>query len=104
MTTVSQVNPIKVYFNPSEQQYMAWVQKHGPHQPAEPSATRATEEDLRAHPRRRLGVPAPREGRISPAGEVDVKTGTIHARRRSSRTPATCSGQASTARCASPWT
>ena len=30
MTTVSQVDPIKVYFNPSEQEYLAWVSKHGP--------------------------------------------------------------------------
>lgn len=30
MTTVSQVNPIKVYFNPSEVQYMSWVARHGP--------------------------------------------------------------------------
>jgi membrane fusion protein (multidrug efflux system) len=30
MTTVSQVNPIKVYFNPSEQEYLAWVAKYGP--------------------------------------------------------------------------
>jgi membrane fusion protein (multidrug efflux system) len=30
MTTVSQVDPIKVYFNPSEQEYLAWVNKNGP--------------------------------------------------------------------------
>jgi membrane fusion protein (multidrug efflux system) len=30
MTTVSQVDPIKVYFNPSEQEYLAWVAKNGP--------------------------------------------------------------------------
>src|SRR5262249_59619429 len=30
MTTVSQVDPIKVYFNPSEQEYLAWVNKYGP--------------------------------------------------------------------------
>jgi RND family efflux transporter MFP subunit len=30
MTTVSQVDPIKVYFNPSEQEYLAWVGKNGP--------------------------------------------------------------------------
>jgi membrane fusion protein, multidrug efflux system len=30
MTTVSQVNPIKANFSPSEQEYLAWVAKHGP--------------------------------------------------------------------------
>ena len=30
MTTVSQVDPIKVYFNPSEQEYLTWVAKNGP--------------------------------------------------------------------------
>ena len=30
MTTVSQVNPIKVYFSPSEMEYLAWVDKRGP--------------------------------------------------------------------------
>ena len=30
MTTVSQVDPIKVFFNPSEQEYLGWVQKNGP--------------------------------------------------------------------------
>ena len=30
MTTVSVVDPIKVFFNPSEQEYMAWAQKRGP--------------------------------------------------------------------------
>ncbi len=30
MTTVSQVDPIKVYFNPSEQEYLKWVGKNGP--------------------------------------------------------------------------
>jgi membrane fusion protein (multidrug efflux system) len=30
MTTVSQVDPIKVYFSPSEQEYLAWVAKNGP--------------------------------------------------------------------------
>jgi hypothetical protein len=30
MTTVSQVDPIKVNFNLSEQEYLTWVAKHGP--------------------------------------------------------------------------
>jgi len=30
MTTVSVVDPIKVFFNPSEQEYMAWALKRGP--------------------------------------------------------------------------
>src|SRR5215472_13646970 len=30
MTTVSVVDPIKVFFNPSEQEYMDWAQRRGP--------------------------------------------------------------------------
>ena len=75
MTTVSQVDPIKAYFNPSEQQYMAWVQKHGPID-QQSQATRATEDDLEliladgsVYGHRGKGYLAGRE--------VDVKTGTI---------------------------
>jgi membrane fusion protein (multidrug efflux system) len=75
MTTVSQVDPIKVYFNPSEQQYMAWVRQHGPIN-QQSQATRATEDDLEllladgsVYGHRGKGYLAGRE--------VDVKTGTI---------------------------
>jgi membrane fusion protein (multidrug efflux system) len=76
MTTVSQVDPIKVYFNPSEQEYLAWVAKHGP-----------VEKNLRAAPGRKDGPLGlilsdgsvfPHRGKPFLVGrEVDVKTGTI---------------------------
>jgi membrane fusion protein (multidrug efflux system) len=76
MTTVSQVDPIKVYFNPSEQEYLAWVAKHGP-----------VEKSLRAAPGREEGPLElvlsdgsvfPHHGKPFLVGrEVDVKTGTI---------------------------
>jgi membrane fusion protein (multidrug efflux system) len=76
MTTVSQVNPIKVYFNPSEQEYLAWVARYGP-----------VEKSLRADrnlEQGRLelilanGSVFPQRGKPFLVGrEVDVKTGTI---------------------------
>jgi len=76
MTTVSQVNPIKVYFNPSEQEYLAWVGRYGP-----------VEKSLRASPsleegRLELiladGSTFAHHGRPFLVGrEVDPKTGTI---------------------------
>ncbi len=76
MTTVSQVDPIKVYFNPSEQEYLAWVAKHGP-----------VEQSLRAAPGQKEGPLElilsdgsifPHRGKPLLVGrEVDVKTGTI---------------------------
>jgi membrane fusion protein (multidrug efflux system) len=76
MTTVSQVDPIKVYFNPSEQQYMAWVREHGPLN-RENEARRAKEDgalelilaDGTVYNHRGTGYLAGRE--------IDVKTGTI---------------------------
>ncbi len=75
MTTVSQVDPVKVYFNPSEQQYMAWVREHGPIN-QQSQATRAAGGDLEliladgsVYGHRGKGYLAGRE--------VDVKTGTI---------------------------
>jgi membrane fusion protein, multidrug efflux system len=74
MTTVSQVNPIRVYFNPSEQEYLAWVGKYGP-----------VEKSLRGNPgagKLELiladGSHYPHRGKPILVGrEVDVKTGTI---------------------------
>jgi membrane fusion protein (multidrug efflux system) len=76
MTTVSQVNPIKVYFNPSEMEYMAWVEKHGP-------MTKTIEEgaSLEQGPLQLIladGSVYGHRGKPFLAGrEVDVKTGTI---------------------------
>ena len=76
MTTVSQVNPIKVYFNPSEMEYMAWVTKHGP-------MTKTIEqgENLEQGPLELIladGSVYGHRGKPFLAGrEVDVKTGTI---------------------------
>jgi membrane fusion protein (multidrug efflux system) len=76
MTTVSQVNPIKVYFNPSEQEYLAWVAKHGP-----PEKILKAREDLEKGPLELIlsdGSVFPHRGRAFLVGrEVDVKTGTI---------------------------
>ena len=75
MTTVSQVDPIKVYFNPSEQEYLGWVAKHGP-----------IEKNLRAQNLEQgnlqlilsNGSVFPHRGKPFLVGrEVDVKTGTI---------------------------
>jgi len=76
MTTVSQVDPIKVYFSPSEQEYLAWVAKNGP-----------VEKSLRADQKLeegRLqliladGSTFSHRGRPFLVGrEVDAKTGTI---------------------------
>ncbi len=76
MTTVSQVDPVKVYFNPSEQQYMAWVREHGPLD-AQSEAVREMGDgplelilaDGTVFRHRGAGYLAGRE--------VDVKTGTI---------------------------
>jgi membrane fusion protein (multidrug efflux system) len=76
MTTVSQVNPIKVYFNPSEMQYMSWVAKHGPlTKTIETGASleQGTLELILAD-----GSVFGHRGKPFLAGrEVDVKTGTI---------------------------
>jgi membrane fusion protein, multidrug efflux system len=76
MTTVSQVDPIKVNFNPSEQEYLAWVSKHGP-----PEKTLRAKEDLDKGPLELIlsdGSVFPHHGRAILIGrEVDVKTGTI---------------------------
>jgi membrane fusion protein, multidrug efflux system len=76
MTTVSQVNPIRVYFNPSEQEYLAWVAKHGPVEKA-----LRTNTDLEKGPLELIlsdGSVFPHHGRAILVGrEVDVKTGTI---------------------------
>jgi membrane fusion protein (multidrug efflux system) len=76
MTTVSQVNPIKVYFNPSELEYMAWAKKRGPVDQitaAEAAREKGNLELLLAD-----GSVYPHRGDPFLAGrEVDVKTGTI---------------------------
>ena len=76
MTTVSQVDPIKVNFNPSEQEYLAWVAKHGP-----PEKTLRAGQNLEQGPLQLVlsdGTVFPHRGRAILVGrEVDVKTGTI---------------------------
>ncbi|MDP9302123.1 MAG: efflux RND transporter periplasmic adaptor subunit [Actinomycetota bacterium] len=75
MTTVSVVDPIKVYFNPSEQEYMAWAQKRGPVDavrstpPQDKGMLSLVLSDGTAYPQRGDPVLANRN--------VDVKTGTI---------------------------
>jgi len=75
MTTASVVDPIKVYFNPSEQEYMAWAQKRGPVDavrstpPQDKGMLALTLSDGTAYPQRGDPVVANRN--------VDVKTGTI---------------------------
>ena len=76
MTTVSQVDPIKVYFNPSEQEYLAWVAKHGPVQKnlqVDRSIEKGNLELILSD-----GSVFPQRGKPFLVGrEVDVKTGTI---------------------------
>ncbi len=76
MTTVSQVNPIRVYFNVSEQEYLAWVAKHGP-----PEKILSSKVNLENGPLQLIladGSTFPHRGRAILLGrEVDVKTGTI---------------------------
>ena len=76
MTTVSQVDPIKVYFSPSEQEYLAWVAKNGPVEKsyeAGPKSQPGKLELILAD-----GSVFPQHGRPFLVGrEVDVKTGTI---------------------------
>jgi len=75
MTTVSVVDPIKVYFNPSEQEYLAWAQKRGPVDavrgtpPQDKGMLTLTLSDGTAYPQRGDPVLANRN--------VDLKTGTI---------------------------
>jgi membrane fusion protein (multidrug efflux system) len=76
MTTVSQVDPIKVYFSPSEQEYMNWTAKRGPVDVVTP------EQSARDKGMLELvlvdGTVYPHRGDPFLAGrEVDVKTGTI---------------------------
>ena len=76
MTTVSQVDPIKVYFNPSEQEYLAWVAKYGP-----PEKSITADQKLDKGPLELIlsdGTVFGHRGRPFLLGrEVDVKTGTI---------------------------
>jgi membrane fusion protein, multidrug efflux system len=76
MTTVSQVDPIRVYFNVSEQEYLAWVAKHGP-----PEKTLKSQENTEKGPLQLIladGSTYPHRGRgILVGREVDAKTGTI---------------------------
>jgi RND family efflux transporter MFP subunit len=77
MTTVSVVDPIKVFFNPSEQEYMAWALKRGPVDevrstpPQDKGMLTLTLSDGTVYPHRGDPVIANRN--------VDVKTGTIQA-------------------------
>lgn len=76
MTTVSQVDPIKVYFNPSEQEYMAWAARRGPVD--EVSAAQRQSEKGMLELILSDGTVYPHRGDPFLAGrEVDVKTGTI---------------------------
>ena len=76
MTTVSQVDPIKVYFNPSEQEYLAWVAKNGP-----PEKAITVDTKLEKGPLELIlsdGSVYGHRGKPFLVGrEVDVKTGTI---------------------------
>ena len=75
MTTVSQVNPIRVYFNPSEQEYLAWVGKYGP---VEKTLRAANLEGGQLQLILADGSTFPHRGKPILVGrEVDVKTGTI---------------------------
>jgi len=75
MTTVSVVDPIKVFFNPSEQEYMDWAQRRGPVDavrstpPQDKGLLSLTLSDGTLYPQRGDPVLANRN--------VDVKTGTI---------------------------
>jgi RND family efflux transporter MFP subunit len=75
MTTVSVVDPIKVFFNPSEQEYMAWALKRGPVDavrstpPQDKGMLSLVLSDGTEYPQRGDPVLANRN--------VDVKTGTI---------------------------
>ncbi len=76
MTTVSQVDPIKVNFNPSEQEYLAWVAKNGPIEKALSARTTLEQGPLQLV--LSDGSVFPHHGRAILVGrEVDVKTGTI---------------------------
>ena len=76
MTTVSQVDPIKVNFNASEQEYLAWVAKNGAIEKA-----LSARSNLEQGPLQLVlsdGSVFPHHGRAILVGrEVDVKTGTI---------------------------
>jgi membrane fusion protein (multidrug efflux system) len=76
MTTVSQVDPIRVYFNVSEQEYLAWVARHGP-----PEKALKAQTNLEQGPLQLIlanGSTYPHRGRgILLGREVDPKTGTI---------------------------
>ena len=78
MTTVSQVNPIKVYFNPSEQEYLAWVNKNGPMDKTLAATSPQNLEQGKLQLILSDGSEFPHHGRPFLVGrEVDVKTGTI---------------------------
>ncbi len=75
MTTVSQVDPIKVYFNPSEQEYLAWVAKYGP---VEKTLRAGKSEEGKLELILSNGSTFPHRGKPFLVGrEVDAKTGTI---------------------------
>src|SRR5262245_9065366 len=76
MTTVSQVDPIRVYFNPSEQEYLAWVANTGPGEKSLRASQKMEEGPLQLI--LADGSVFPHRGRgILVGREVDVKTGTI---------------------------
>ena len=78
MTTVSQVDPIKVFFNPSEQEYLAWVHKNGPVEKSIRAESSSNLEQGRLELILSDGSTYPHHGRPFLVGrEVDVKTGTI---------------------------
>jgi membrane fusion protein (multidrug efflux system) len=74
MTTVSQVNPIRVYFNPSEQEYLAWVARNGPVD----KMMRGNAGEGRLQLILADGSVFPHKGKPILVGrEIDTKTGTI---------------------------
>jgi membrane fusion protein (multidrug efflux system) len=73
LTTVSQLNPIKVYFVASEQQYLAFVKRN----PTE-AAREATERQLELNLILADGSTYPRKGKFYAADrQVDIQTGAI---------------------------
>jgi membrane fusion protein (multidrug efflux system) len=78
MTTISQVNPIRVYFNPSEQEYLAWVAKYGPPEKSITADAKLGDDKGPLELILADGSVFPHRGRPILVGrEVDVKTGTI---------------------------
>jgi RND family efflux transporter MFP subunit len=73
LTTVSTVNPMKVYFNPSEQEYLAYRYRH-----VNPAERQRSEQELAFELLLADGSIYPEKGRFGYVDrEVDINTGTI---------------------------